>query len=109
VESGFKSTPEPITAIAQRLTTKDRRDEYGHPMDDFTRIATFWQPIVDAAPSNKITAEKVALMMAVLKVARLCHGITHRDSIVDLAGYANCLDLINQRRDELAKQEPDHK
>ena len=84
---------EPITAFAERLTTKDRRDEYGHPYEDFAKIAALWTVLLNVA----VTREQVALCMISLKMARLCHNPLHRDSMIDIAGYANCLDLIRQR------------
>lgn len=86
---------EPITAEAQRLTTRDRRDVYGHPFEDFSRIAQQWQAVLGCT----VTPEQVALCMIQLKIGRLCESPHHRDSIVDIAGYANCLDMIRQRRE----------
>lgn len=85
---------EPITDEAFRITSRDRRDVYGHPLEDFERIAKMWSGVVGA----NLTAEQVGACMILLKVGRLCHSPGHRDSLVDIAGYANCLDLIRQRR-----------
>lgn len=82
---------------ADRLTTKDRRDEYGHPFVDFSNISKLWSIIL----STDITPEQVGLCMIALKMARLFHNPSHRDSKVDIAGYANCLDMIQKRREEL--------
>jgi hypothetical protein len=88
---------EPITTIAQRLTTGGRQDEYGHPADDFKRIADMWAVLVKVP----ITPQQVAMCMVALKLARLCHSPNHRDSMIDIAGYANCMDLIRQRNEEI--------
>lgn len=39
----------------------------------------------------RITADDVPVLMILLKVARLVETPSHRDSIVDLAGYAEVL------------------
>ena len=85
---------EAITTEAHRLTNRDRRDVYGHPLEDFARISKMWAGIL----GNEVTAEQVGLCMIAVKIGRLCHSVGHRDSLVDIAGYANCLDMIRQRR-----------
>ena len=67
-----------------------RPDQYGPPEENFERIANLWR----AHLTNKwgrevyLDATDVALMMALLKVARLECNPHHADSWVDLAGYA---------------------
>ena len=41
-------------------------------------------------PINIIGAKDVAMMMALLKIARICTGTGTEDSFIDLAGYAAC-------------------
>ncbi len=94
---------EPITAEAHRITNKDRRDVYGHPFDDFTRIGDMWAAILGVP----VTPEQVGACMIALKLGRLCHSPGHRDSLVDIAGYANCLDYIRQRRATMPAKEFD--
>jgi len=93
---------EPITAIAQRLTSGGRQDEYGHPYADFARIAALWSPLLGVP----VTSQQVGLCMIALKMARLCHSAFHRDSLIDIAGYANCLDMIHQRAEEISNGRP---
>src|ERR1700761_896032 len=50
---------ESICLEAHRITNKDRRDEYGHPLDDMTVIAKLWEIILKAP----VTAEQVCLCM----------------------------------------------
>lgn len=90
---------EPITEEAYRITNRDRRDVYGHPLEDFTRIGTMWAAIF----GHDVTPEQVGLCMIAVKMGRLCHTQGHRDSLVDIAGYANTLDMIRQRKDANAK------
>ena len=64
-----------------------RRQQYGSPEDLFDHIAKRWSLVL----GTEVTPTQVALCMIDLKVARLVHDPAHRDSIVDLAGYAACL------------------
>lgn len=62
-----------------------RETDYGSPEDNFTRIAMLWS----AYKGTEFSAEDVAMMMALLKIARIRAGGTE-DSFIDLAGYAAC-------------------
>lgn len=72
---------------AKRNTTGQRQQDYGSPEDNFGRIAKLWSAY-DGRVS--FTAVDVAMMLALLKVARVKGSITHFDNYVDLAGYAAC-------------------
>jgi hypothetical protein len=63
--------------------------EYGDPTVNLHRIAVGWTEIL----GRKVTAEEVALCMIWLKVSRLAHAYK-RDSVVDIAGYARCLEIV---------------
>lgn len=63
----------------------ERETDYGSPEDNFKTIAELWS----AYTGRTYTALDVAMMMALLKVARIKAGGTN-DSFVDLAGYAAC-------------------
>ena len=45
-----------------------------------------------------ISPEQVALCMIQLKVARAKNGGFHRDSFVDIAGYARCVEMLTEER-----------
>ena len=49
-------------------------------------------------PDSTITAEDVALLMMQVKIARLAKSPDHKDSILDVAGYAGCYDLLQEER-----------
>jgi hypothetical protein len=85
--------PESVLQEAQRIIHGPRRASYGHPLENFTAIAQGWGVILKC----DVVAEDVALCMAWLKICRHNHG-ADRDSIVDLAGYAGCLELIAEGR-----------
>ncbi len=62
-----------------------RETDYGSPEDNFKTIADLWT----AYTGHRYLPLDVAMMMALLKVARIKAGGTD-DSFVDLAGYAAC-------------------
>lgn len=66
--------------------------DYGHPAHDFERTAKLWRAYFDASGQGavQITGSTVAHLMILLKLSRLLNGY-HRDSCVDLAGYAGTL------------------
>lgn len=63
-----------------------RENEYGSPENNFKTIANLWGSYKDV----EFTATDVAMMMALLKIARVKGGNATEDSFVDLAGYAAC-------------------
>lgn len=77
---------------AKRLTTSDRHHDYGHPSDDFGRTAKFWSVIFGV----EVTAEQCVQAMIALKLSRLINAYK-RDSVVDIAGYANLLEMMRER------------
>lgn len=76
---------------AQKIVWGDREQVYDDPNANFRRIAGIWSQIL----GQPITMQQVALCMIGVKLARLSHSPQHRDSIVDTAGYAACLERIN--------------
>ena len=79
-------TRESILNRAIECVCGEREQDYGSPEDNFNRIATYWSTHL----GMEITAEDVAVMMALLKIARIGTGTATDDSWVDLAGYAAC-------------------
>lgn len=73
-----------ILQEAGELVAGDRQQEYGPPAKNFGRIATMWSVYLGV----EIGARQVADMMILLKTTRLMQG-PHRDSYVDIAGYAH--------------------
>lgn len=69
-----------------------REDDYGSPEDNFAVIAALWT----AYTGTDVTPKDVAMMMALLKIARAKAG-SKPDTYVDLAGYAACGAEISAR------------
>lgn len=85
---------ESICAEADRLVSEDRQKDYGHPLDDFGKTAKIWSAILGCP----VTEEQVALCMIGVKQSRLCNTPDHRDSLVDIAGYAKTHALVTEER-----------
>ena len=79
---------------AIEITEGARQQHYGTPEDNFSRIAEYWQTylrqtqLVDG--QIILCPHDVAVMMILMKVARLAADHLHDDSWLDIAGYASC-------------------
>lgn len=83
-----------ITADAHKLVYGDRQYAYSHPADDYARTVDIFRAITGI----DLTPQEGSLFMAAVKLSRIAHGLEQshpaelvRDSIVDLAGYAEVL------------------
>lgn len=87
----MSSKPPPLSVCeeANQIIHGQRREDYGTPRASFERIAALWAIVLGV----DVTPQQVVLCMIQLKVARALHG-WHRDSFVDIAGYAGCAELI---------------
>lgn len=73
---------------AADIVCADRNTAYGEPEDSFEKIAILWSAWI----KQPLTASDVAAMMILFKLARLKENPRHRDSILDIAGYAACME-----------------
>lgn len=78
-------TREQILENAKVCVCGQREQDYGSPEDNFSLIASLWSEYC----GYRFDAVDVAMMMALLKIARVKRGKTE-DCFVDLAGYAAC-------------------
>ena len=90
-----------ILDAARQATCTDREHAYGKPEDNFRAIARLWMVYLVAAHPEvplavEFTPKDVAMMMALLKVARIATGKSD-DSYVDLAGYAACAGEMDEK------------
>lgn len=76
-----------ILATASEYVTIDRATTHGDAEDNFRRIAELWNAYLGV---DDITTIDVAVMLALLKVARIRSNPTHADNWIDIAGYAAC-------------------
>ena len=76
-----------ILSTAEKLINGDRAKAYGHPKENFGRIAALWNAQLGKKLSEPLTAEDVAYALVQLKMSRLANTPGHEDSLVDVAGY----------------------
>ena len=82
-----------VLELARKCVCSDRESQYGSPENNFALIAAFWGLYLEEKlqlTEIEIKAEDVAMMMALLKIARCTTGQVKLDNYVDLAGYAAC-------------------
>ena len=73
-----------------RAVVVDRGASYDDPRPNHERIADLWSVILD----RPVTPLQVVNCMIAVKLARLVVTPDHRDSLVDIAGYAHCAGVI---------------
>ena len=89
--------PEPWTRQrvlreAEKCVCGRREQDYGTPEDSFNIIADLWAGYLQGCgvSIDFLESHDVAIMLALLKIARISKNPQHMDSWVDLAGYAAC-------------------
>lgn len=84
-----------ILEEAERLINGDRNRDYGHPYDDWSKVAAMWNAMwgTDLGPHD------VGLAMICIKLARETNR-AKRDNLTDIAGYAGALEMVRIRQSE---------
>ena len=82
----MKTKRQLILMEAEKCICGQREQDYGSPEDNFKAIADLWSAYLN----RDISPQDVAMMMILLKVARIKNGGGSGDSYVDIAGYAAC-------------------
>jgi len=83
------ASPLSVLDEAAQIINGQRQLDYGTPAESFGRIANLWSDYLGI----EVTPPDVANLMILLKVSRAKQGF-HRDSYVDIAGYAGCAELL---------------
>jgi len=89
-----------ILTEADALVNGERQQQYGHPLDQYTKLAGLVNAQFAEKLLVKFSAEDMAVFMVLLKVSR---GVDIRDTLVDGAGYFGVIELIQQEREKRAK------
>lgn len=89
-----KLTRADILHAAEKCVCGQREQDYSTPEDNFKAIAELWEAYLNKACTRgvnvRVEAKDIAVMMALLKIARIAAGGGKADSWIDLAGYAAC-------------------
>lgn len=75
-----------ILDTAKTYVTRDRNATHGEPEDTFGLIADYWS----AHLNIEVSASDVAVMMGLLKIARIRANPGNDDNWIDLCGYSAC-------------------
>jgi len=97
----MKNEVEPtILEKANDIIFGERNKAYGHPQDNFQRIADLWHAFLQGkyGACHRLSPEDVAVLNILQKVARLEHTPGHQDSLIDIAGYAGTIERLKERR-----------
>lgn len=93
LSESFTCSQGSILAVAEELIHGQRAKDYGDAKESFNQIATLWSHYL----GHGINPQDVAMMMALLKMSRYKNsGYTHRDSLIDLAGYVALADEVSK-------------
>lgn len=87
-----------ILQIAEQLTNVIRQADYGHPLDDYTRTAGMFNAAFAHKLKEPMTPEDMMLGMILVKLSRQLNA-SRRDNLIDICGYANCIDLAQAERE----------
>ena len=92
-----RQEPEPWTrrrvlSEAEKCVCGNREQDYGMPEDSLQKIAALWTAYMskNSIVDTVFSASDVAVMMALLKIARISENPQHMDSWVDGCGYFAC-------------------
>lgn len=89
-------TRKEVLEEASKCILGDREQDYGRPEDNFQTIANLWS----IYKGCKYSSLDVAVMMCLLKIARIKNGGGSGDSYVDLCGYAAIAGELYSKKDD---------
>lgn len=82
-----------ILTEAYSVIYGDREQTYGSPDKNLQNIADMWSVYLNDT-GRKLGTNDVCIMMMLLKMARLMNDPNHRDSQVDICGYAALMERV---------------
>lgn len=90
------SNKQPVLKEAHAIIYGDREKTYGHPSKNLEAIATMWGAYLKSVGNRTLVAQDVCVMMVLLKSARLANDPSHRDSVIDICGYAALIERCGE-------------
>lgn len=91
-----------ILDAAKKCVCGQRVQDYGTPEDNFQLIADLWNAYMGG---QLFKSKDVAILLGLLKVARIKTGTGTEDCFIDLAGYAACAGEIATKFNAVALKE----
>ena len=89
-----------ILTKAHEIINGQRQDAHGNPEDSFSVIAKLWNIYIFNKNERLLNEEDVAVMMALMKIARITKGSAKSDSYIDCCGYmALAADIAKESED----------
>lgn len=91
--------PRSICEVADSLINGARRDSYGHPLDDYTKVAAMITGLFHEIlkPGKYFKPEHIPMIVSCMKLSREMNA-PKRGNRIDLAGYAGVIDMICEER-----------
>ena len=80
-----------ILKKANEIINNDRQATHGKPEDSFNNIASLWSAYLQ----RSITTIDVAMLMTLMKIARVKNNTKHEDNFVDICGYSAIAGELN--------------
>lgn len=89
-----------ILQAADSLINGARRDSYGHPLDDYTRVAAMVTGLFHnlLKPGCSLSPEHIPMIMACMKLSREVQH-SKRGNRIDSSEYIGLIDMIVKERD----------
>jgi len=73
------------------LVSQNRNIDYGEPVQNMARTAEILAAYMGDRTGRSLEAQDVAVFGIILKLGRLAENPLHKDSVLDIAGYASIL------------------
>jgi hypothetical protein len=88
----------PFLDKVKEIVSGPREKEYGDKTANHNRIATLWNFWLQQRPQQEyLSPYDVAMMMLLVKIARLMQTPGHQDSHIDIAGYVAIMEEVTPR------------
>lgn len=87
----------PTLKRADDIIHGERQDQYGNPEDSFARIAEYWNCYLGemcCESCRGLDSKDVAILLALMKIARMSGQQWHPDNPIDVCGY---MAILNDR------------
>src|SRR6187431_318778 len=92
-----------VLKTAHSLVTGEREEQHGRPAETFTQVAVLWSDYLD----HQISDVDVAMLLALLKIARQRGNPANSDNYIDGCGYLAIAAELSSSGDEPVAEPPE--